>query len=425
MNAKTQQALLHIAGWIVFLSLPLLFSPESLSVHAYLANPPTQRDLISYILVLAVFYLNFYWLIPQLYFRKRYFSFLLTGVICFIVILFLPASIITPAQNPGQDPGQHFPGPGLQNRPPPVASDLPDHPPPPGSPSDGNAGGASPDIHSDPSFEDHPPGSLNAPASMPPGRPRGHFFFMDIGQHLILFLGMIFLALMLKIRDRWKQTEKEVLQTELSYLKAQINPHFLFNSLNGIYALALEKSDQAPEAIVKLSEMMRYVLNETGKEWVSLEKEIDYIRNYITLQQTRFGDSIHLDFQVITHPSDSPTPHPAHEGSSATIRDPVPIPGDPRIAPLILIPFIENTFKHGVNAEENSDIHIRIELRGNELHLLVINNKVTVNQPAGSHSGLGIDNTKRRLLLLYPRSHTLDIHNNTHDFQVSLTLKLT
>ena len=390
MNAKTQQALLHIAGWIVFLSLPLLFSPESLSLHAYLANPPTQRDLISYILVLAVFYLNFYWLIPQLYFRKRYFSFLFTGVICFIAIVFLPSYIIPPAQNPGQDPGQHFPGPGLQNHPPPSASDLPDHPP-------------------------------------PPGHARGHFFFMDIGQHLILFLGMIFLALMLKIRDRWKQTEKEVLQTELSYLKAQINPHFLFNSLNSIYALALEKSDQAPEAIVKLSEMMRYVLNETGKEWVSLEKEIDYIRNYITLQQTRFGDSIHLDFQVITHSSDSPTliPHPAHGGASVTIRNQVPIPGDPRIAPLILIPFIENTFKHGVNAEENSDIHIRIELRENELHLLVINNKVKVNQPVGSHSGLGIDNTKRRLLLLYPRSHTLDIHNNTHDFKVSLTLKLT
>src|SRR6266581_4259845 len=114
MNAKTQQVLLHIAGWIVFLSLPLLFSPESLSLHAYLANPPTQRDLISYVLVLAVFYLNFYWLIPQLYFRKRYLSFLLIGVISFISIVFLPAYIILPAQ----DPGHHFPGPDLHNRPP-------------------------------------------------------------------------------------------------------------------------------------------------------------------------------------------------------------------------------------------------------------------------------------------------------------------
>jgi len=355
MNTKTQQILLHIAGWMVFLSLPLLFSPESLSLYAYLTNPPTQRDLLSYILILALFYANFYWLIPRLYFRKQYVGFLLTGLLCFFITVFLPEMVLPPA-------GLHHPS-GAYSPPPPHPREFSDTPPPP-------------PLH------------------------RRHSLWMDLSQHLFLFLGMMLLALMLKIRARWKQAEKEKLQTELSYLKAQINPHFLFNSLNSIYALSIEKSDQAPAAIVLLSQMMRYVLDESGKEWVPLEKEIDYIRSYIALQQTRFGPTIHLDFQVT--------------GSPASYR----------IAPLILIPFIENAFKHGVNAEENSDIHIHLEIKEASLHLLVINNKVTVRLTPDSHSGLGIDNTKKRLLLVYPQAHWLDIHDNTHDFQVSLTLKL-
>src|ERR1700738_481829 len=101
MNTKTQQVLLHIAGWMVFLTLPLLFSPESLSLHAYLTNPPTQRDLISYVMILAVFYLNIYWLIPKLYFRRKYFSFFLIGLLCFVPTVLLPEYIIPPAEDPG------------------------------------------------------------------------------------------------------------------------------------------------------------------------------------------------------------------------------------------------------------------------------------------------------------------------------------
>jgi len=356
MNAKTQQILLHIAGCMVFLALPILFSPESLSLRSYLMNPPTQRDIIAFVLVIAVFYLNFYLFIPKLYFPRRYVSFFLVNLLCFALVLFLPALLIRP--------GDPF------------------------------------------SAHTFPPDMSASPGNMPPARPQNdHPFFRDFTQHIFIVLVVIFFALMLKIRERWKQTEKEKMNAELSYLKAQINPHFLFNSLNSIYALALEKSDYAPEAIVKLSEMMRYVLNETGKEWVSLEKEINYIRNYIALQRTRFGRSILLDFQVPDFPIESPFE-------------------SMKLAPLILIPFIENAFKHGVNAEENSNIRILIDINGSSLHLLVVNNKVTVKQPIDSHSGLGIGNTKRRLQLLYPRDHVLDIRDNVHDFQVSLTLKL-
>jgi len=217
-------------------------------------------------------------------------------------------------------------------------------------------------------------------------------------------------------------------EARLRHLTAQIEPNFLFNSLNSIYALAIEKSDQAPEAIVQLSEMMRYVLNETGKEWVPLEKEIGYIRSYIALQQTRFGSSIPLNFQIRSAAGDSKPSLPesiSNSLSETSSNFPIESPFEGlKVAPLILIPFIENAFKHGVNAEENSNIRILIDINGSSLHLLVVNNKVTVKQPVDSHSGLGIGNTKRRLQLLYPRDHVLDIRDNAHDFQVSLTLKL-
>lgn len=369
----------------MFLSLPLLFSPESLSIQAYLTNPPTQRDLFSYVLILAVFYANFYWLIPRLYFHRKYVAFVMIGLLCFVITVFLP-EIVIPARKPVHTAPVHTTDPLLYTGPkPPHPWGFSETPPPEWD-----------------SFVK----SLRPPA--PPARPAPpphRSPFVDISQHIFLFIGMILLALMLKIRARWKQTEKEKLQTELSYLKAQINPHFLFNSLNSIYALAIEKSDKAPAAIVLLSEMMRYVLDDSGKEWVPLDKEISYIRSYIALQQTRFGDSIHLNFQVV----DSIPPH---------------LPGNYRIAPLILIPFIENAFKHGVNAEENSDIHISIELKDATLHLVVINHKVKIRPTTEPRSGLGIENTKQRLQLIYPENYMLDIHNNTHDFQVSLILKL-
>ena len=450
MNTRTQQILLHITGWMVFLTLPLLFSPESLSLHAYLTNPPTQRDLLAYLMVVVIFYLNFYWLIPRLYFHKKYLSFFLVGLLCFIPVIFLPGYLISPAKDPGHTPfgfiGTHSSSRG---------DNLPDHPPPfPGPPPDSQPPFAGPP-HDGPLSHGTPPEGQ----ALIPARPPGQSPFMDLGQRLFLFLGMLFLALLLKIRDRWKQTEKDRLGAELSYLKAQINPHFLFNSLNSIYALAIEKSDQAPEAIIKLSEMMRYVLNETGKEWVPLEKELGYIRSYIGLQQTRFGNSIPLDFQINAAAGDPPSSLPDHDagktylgGKHSTSHSssphlpetssnfPIKSPFEGlKIAPLILIPFIENAFKHGVNAEENSNIRIRIDINGSSLsvvpgeavpgrykslHLLVVNNKVTVRQPVDSHSGLGIGNTRQRLQLLYPGDHVLDIQDNAHDFQVSLTLKL-
>ena len=131
---------------------------------------------------------------------------------------------------------------------------------------------------------------------------------------------------MLKINSRLKLAEKEKVNAELSYLKAQINPHFLFNTLNSIYSLAIEKSDYTATAVVKLSSMMRYVITDASHKFVPLEKEINYISNYIELQKLRIDSSIKLMYTVTGDISDK------------------------KIAPLVLISFIENAFKYGVNA---------------------------------------------------------------------------
>lgn len=193
---------------------------------------------------------------------------------------------------------------------------------------------------------------------------------------------------------------RDKLDAELSYLKAQINPHFLFNTLNSIYSLALQKSDDAANAVVKLSGMMRYVLTESQRESVSLEKEINYIKDYVELQKLRLGNAVRLDFNI--------------SGNAA----------QKQIAPLLLIPFIENAFKHGVNAEENSEIKIEINVTESAVNLFVKNNKVNVDNTTDVKTGLGVENTKNRLILLYPDKHHLTIDDNPLSFAVSLSINI-
>src|ERR1700748_3501739 len=188
---------------------------------------------------------------------------------------------------------------------------------------------------------------------------------------------------MLKISNRLKLAEREKVNAELSYLKAQINPHFLFNTLNSIYSLAIEKSDYTATAVVKLSGMMRYVITDASHKFVSLEKEINYISDYIELQKIRLDDSIKLSYSVSGDPADK------------------------IVAPLVLISFIENAFKYGVNAEENSEIKIHIDSTKGYVHLRVFNKKVKIQQVNTHTSGLGIENTINRLQLLYPGRHKL------------------
>lgn len=406
MAGRTPQIILHITGCLVFLALPFLFSPESLNLRAYLTNPPTQRDVISYILLLGAFYTNYYLLIPRFYFRRKYLLFGSLNLLCLACILFLPVlfvhrlsqnepiGFLHPAlHNRAQSPygPQEFPGsptgpetgsPSLPNAGSPTAPGAGSPEPPTGSPAG-------------------PPPGYSQPGQMPPPGFLFHHtppirFILD--EHFFLFLVVLFLALLLKIRDRWIRAEEEKLHAELAYLKSQINPHFLFNTLNSIYSMALARSEQTPTAIVRLSSMMRYVLDDTGREKVPLEKEITYLTDYIQLQQTRFEGSLKLDLAV--------------NGA----------PGGKFIAPLLLIPFVENAFKYGVNPEEPSTIGIHIDIGDTGLRLKVTNARVAVALPDATSSNLGIQNTRRRLQLLYPGRHTLDIRDEPKNFTVSLYL---
>ncbi|MCC6287021.1 MAG: histidine kinase [Chitinophagaceae bacterium] len=349
MNNKPSQILIHIAGCGLFLLLPFLFSPDRhQGFFSVIKNPGYYSDLLRYVMMLLFFYLNYYFLIPGLYFSEKYLVYFLLVLVCFFIISYVP---------------QLF--------------DL-------------NRGRRIP-------FPPHPINSIPG-KQMPGERPGGDLFSMR--QNIFLFLALFFFSLMLRISNRWRRVEKEKVDRELSYLKAQINPHFLFNTLNSIYALAINKSDDTAAAVVKLSGMMRYVLSDATLEYVPLEKEINYIRDYIELQELRFGESMQLDFTV--------------KGELHSQK----------IAPLILIAFVENAFKYGVNAEEEAPISIAIHIFNAVLTMKVHNYKVKRDGDTDNQHGLGIANTKNRLELLYPSRHMLEIKNTERDFTVLLTLNL-
>lgn len=187
--------------------------------------------------------------------------------------------------------------------------------------------------------------------------------------------------------ERMRKTlENEKLNAELSFLKSQINPHFLFNSLNNIYSLAYQKSDKAPEAILKLSEIMRYMLYESNVEKVALEDEINYLENYIELQKLRVKEHVFLELVVDVD-------NYQH-----------------RVMPLLLISFLENVFKHGITTDEQHPIKILIEVKNKRLHFKAQNKKSNLNKDRTG--GVGMTNLKRRLELGYPDKHSLNVQDN-------------
>ena len=198
-----------------------------------------------------------------------------------------------------------------------------------------------------------------------------------------------------------KERENETLKSELSLLRSQVSPHFMFNVLNNLASLARKKSDQLESIIIQLSHLMRYMLYESGEKRVTLDKEIEYLKSYIDLQKLRFGSDVTVDFD-------------------ANVRK-----GDLPIEPMLLIPFVENSFKHGMGLITNPTIVVRLSLDDTTLNFSVKNkfNSGGVGTKDSS-SGIGIQNVRRRLDLLYKDLYDLRICERDQWFNVELKLTL-
>ena len=223
-------------------------------------------------------------------------------------------------------------------------------------------------------------------------------------------------AVMIKLIKRWwlKQKETEQLfhektKAELQLLKAQVHPHFLFNTLNNIYYFSLSGSPKAPEMINKLSGLLHYILNECNQPLIPLQKEINMLRDYMALEKIRYGEQ--MDMTIDIQEKDSPF----RQGEA----------GRGLIAPLLLIPFVENSFKHGTSKMlAHPWVKLQVTIENNMLHFSVANSRPQETETQLKKGNIGLKNVKKRLELLYPGTHELNIVSKPESFFVSLKVPL-
>lgn len=239
-------------------------------------------------------------------------------------------------------------------------------------------------------------------------RPRSRFgLHPKLVDNFILLLvvlgfssGMAIIQHLRKNETKQKEIEKARVDSELAFLRNQISPHFFFNSLNNIYALIAVDGDKAQKAVEKLSVLMRYLIYESNVETVELQKEFDFTLKYIELMQQRLSSKIKLDVDI-----DNNLP-------------------DIKIPPLLFIPFVENAFKHGISYREKSFISILLKTDMNNVVFECKNSIPKTNKPQKKNGGLGIDNIKKRLELIYGNSFELKISNANEEYLVHLTVPL-
>ncbi|MEM7086860.1 MAG: sensor histidine kinase [Bacteroidota bacterium] len=337
---KIKEVWFHIIGWLVFFLLPIGFALPKIE------GTLTLVFISRLLLGMIVFYANYLVLIPQLLLKKKIFLYIFVSISFLILVnvihfqyTFIPRFQVVPEFINRSERGIMF----------------------------------------------------KSVRYFVPGMVMFAFFLLG---------GTVGLVKNFYQRDKiFKEREIEKTLTELQFLKNQLNPHFLFNSLNSIYSLVRNKSQQAPEAVITLSELMRYMLYEANEKKLPLSKEIDYIKNYITLQRLRL-----LNSECVT----------------------LLIKGDyegKKIYPLLLISYIENAFKYGTDFKGNTDIAIVIEIIDEKLSFKV-NNIIGTYSKDEKSSGIGLDNIKNRLELLYPDLHTLTINKEDGRYFVNLELIL-
>lgn len=396
MKIKSINWWVHGLGIVLFLCIPILFAPHTHGNQALWMFPQFQKDFISFLMLALFYYLSYYVLIPKYFQTKRYIPFFSVVLVCFLGYALLPSLLI-----PHADPGFRDHG-DIQE-----LLEKPNHTP------------------EEKEYLEHERREHNLPKGLNPSamkhlleaEEREHreheekegpglgfqrsFFIRQLALSTIARFGLVLLfSLVISIYRRLREAESERKAAELNFLKAQVNPHFLFNSLNTIYSMSITKSEETPDAVLNLAESMRYVLNEGAGEKVELEKEIKYIKNFIALQRMRFNSNLTVEFNV--------------DGTTAGLR----------ICPLILIPFIENAFKYGVSSAKPSTVVISISIKEKTLEMVVENTIFKSMNDGISSFGVGISNARRRLELMYSKKFELNIQESDNHFKVVLSIGL-
>ena len=353
---KAYSVVIQIVGWLLFFCVPLLAIPNFEISDTQKLRYLMPSFLVNNLFLVFVFYFNFNFLVPKFIFKHRLYAYFfyisLLILFCLLVNHFVKEYFSLEQE--------------IRNAPPRGFNRNPGHPPPPNS-----------------------------------------FFGRLFGPILSYFLIVLFSSLIallsekIKSDEEKKQIQLEKSAAELSALKLQISPHFLFNTLNNIRWLARKKSNATEDAVVKLATLLRYIIYQTNDEKVALSKEIGHLKDFIGLQKMRISENTQVNFEVI--------------GDIA----------NKTIEPLLFIPFVENAFKFGTNETLESQINIRIEISGNSLSFLTENNVFENDGIKESESsGLGITNVKQRLNLLYPNAHTLTVTETAGIYKTTLNIKL-
>lgn len=345
IRLKASPVILHVAAWLLFMSFPLLFMNQGKPISDI--STPSFYYLQFCIFYITIFYVHAYWLIPKYALKKKYVVYLIALLSLFALVYYVKPFDDLVSRNRKMPP-----------------------PPPP-----------------------HDEQMRRSPTEQ-----------FDITSSFI-FIMIIGLGTALQSIKQWQLSEKRALHAEtekanaeLSFLKAQINPHFLYNTLNNIYTLCLINSVDAADSIMRLSHIMRYVTDESDSDFVPLEDEVQCISNFIALQKLRLGKKTNLEYTI--------------EGNMINHR----------IAPLILMTFVENVFKYGLSNHNEAKIEFLIKAEEKEITFFS-RNQIFKRKKINDRKGVGLENTKKRLAYLYADEHNLSITDDGEFFTVLLVLR--
>jgi len=351
--------------WIVLLVTPVLFMEDN--------NNPVWNSINNQLEILVplllLFLLNRFVLVPYLLFARKLIIYIVTLVSLIALFTFGSYYYDATINQPGF---REQPAKQRQDQPPPRQDEPTDQPERPSSPQE-----------------------QRQPRPVAPFANFLVFSVLLIGFDTGLRSGLRWIA----VENEKVRLEKEHVATQLVVLRNQISPHFFMNTLNNIHLLVDKNSAEAKEAIIKLSRMMRYLLYETESEKTTLKREVEFLESYVNLMMLRYSKKVIIKFK-------SPTTIP-----------------EKTIPPFLFISLIENAFKHGISYSKESFIDIDL-ITGEDRLLLVIKNSKTDKKPIKDHEGIGIENTRKRLTLLYGNNYHLDIIENTELYTVNLTIPL-